>query len=88
MQYGRRNVILVTSLPFCLSWVLTVVAPCVEVMFVTAFVAGLCCAIVVIVTQVNQPSLREIKTNLKLKSPGLYKRNFITGHPRIFERSA
>lgn len=52
MQFGRRKVILITSLPFSLSWLITVFATSVEVMFATAFVGGFCCAIVLLVTQV------------------------------------
>lgn len=53
MQFGRRKVILATSLPFSLSWLMTVFATRVEVMFFTAFVGGFCCAIVLLVTQVH-----------------------------------
>ncbi|XP_062548734.1 facilitated trehalose transporter Tret1-like isoform X2 [Armigeres subalbatus] len=52
MQYGRKRVLALMSLPFSLSWILTVFAKSVETMFFTAFVGGFCCAIVSTVTQV------------------------------------
>ncbi|XP_021941806.1 facilitated trehalose transporter Tret1-like [Zootermopsis nevadensis] len=52
MRFGRKRVLLVTSLPFSASWLLTVFASSVEMMFATAFVGGFCCAIVLVVTQV------------------------------------
>jgi facilitated trehalose transporter len=53
MQYGRKRVLALMSLPFSLSWILTVFAKSVETMFMTAFIGGFCCAIVSMVTQVN-----------------------------------
>lgn len=52
MRFGRKRVIIVTSLPYSVAWMLTVLASSVEMMFVSAFVAGLCCSIVSMVTQV------------------------------------
>ncbi|XP_052126812.1 facilitated trehalose transporter Tret1-2 homolog [Frankliniella occidentalis] len=52
MRYGRRKVLLVTAVPFSASWLVTVFATSVEMMFVTAFVGGFCCSIVLLVTQV------------------------------------
>ncbi|KAG4072294.1 hypothetical protein HA402_004226 [Bradysia odoriphaga] len=52
MQYGRRRLLTIMSLPFSLSWILTVFAKSVETMFATAFLGGFCCAIVSMVTQV------------------------------------
>ncbi|PNF25221.1 hypothetical protein B7P43_G13877 [Cryptotermes secundus] len=52
MRFGRKRVLLITSLPFSASWLLTVFASSVEMMFATAFVGGFCCAIVLVVTQV------------------------------------
>ncbi|CRK93847.1 CLUMA_CG007374, isoform A, partial [Clunio marinus] len=52
MQYGRKRVLALMSLPFSLSWILTVFAKSVETMFMTAFIGGFCCAIVSMVTQV------------------------------------
>lgn len=53
MQYGRKRVLALMSLPFSLSWILTVFAKSVETMFMTAFIGGFCCAIVSMVTQVG-----------------------------------
>lgn len=53
MQYGRRRLLTIMSLPFSLSWILTVFAKSVETMFATAFLGGFCCAIVSMVTQVT-----------------------------------
>ena len=53
MQYGRKRVLALMSLPFSLSWILTVFAKSVETMFITAFIGGFCCAIVSMVTQVT-----------------------------------
>lgn len=52
MQYGRKRILALMSLPFSLSWVLTVFAKSVQTMFITAFIGGFCCAIVSMVTQV------------------------------------
>ncbi|CAO1301071.1 unnamed protein product [Diamesa serratosioi] len=52
MQYGRKKVLALMSLPFSISWILTVFAKSVETMFMTAFIGGFCCAIVSMVTQV------------------------------------
>ncbi|CAD7086058.1 unnamed protein product [Hermetia illucens] len=52
MRYGRKRVLTLTSLPFSLSWMLTVFAKSVETMFITAFLAGFCCSIISMVTQV------------------------------------
>lgn len=54
MRYGRKRVLTLTSLPFSLSWMLTVFAKSVETMFITAFLAGFCCSIISMVTQVSQ----------------------------------
>lgn len=52
MQYGRRRLLTLMSLPFSISWILTVFAKSVEMMFATAFLGGFCCSIVTMVTQV------------------------------------
>ncbi|KAJ9580108.1 hypothetical protein L9F63_004250, partial [Diploptera punctata] len=52
MRFGRKRILLMTSLPFSASWLMTVFASSVEMMFATAFVGGFCCAIVLVVTQV------------------------------------
>lgn len=54
MQYGRRRLLTIMSLPFSLSWILTVFAKSVETMFATAFLGGFCCSIVSMVTQVYE----------------------------------
>jgi facilitated trehalose transporter len=54
MQHGRKRVLAVISLPFSLSWILTVFAKSVETMFITAFIGGFCCAIVNLCTQVSK----------------------------------
>ena len=53
LRCGRKNSLLLVSLPFSASWMLTVFATNVEMMFCTAFLAGLCSAIVIVVSQVN-----------------------------------
>lgn len=53
LQYGRRRVLTVMSLPFSLSWIITVFAKSVTTMFATAFLGGFCCSIVSMVTQVR-----------------------------------
>lgn len=52
MQHGRKKILAIMSIPFSLSWILTVFAKSVETMFVTAFLGGFCCSIVSMVTQV------------------------------------
>lgn len=52
MQCGRRRLLTIMSLPFSLSWILTVFAKSAETMFATSFLGGFCCAIVSMVTQV------------------------------------
>ncbi|XP_031618779.1 facilitated trehalose transporter Tret1-like [Contarinia nasturtii] len=52
LQFGRRRLLTFMSLPFSLSWILTVFATSVVPILVTAFVGGFCCAIVSMVTQV------------------------------------
>ena len=52
LRYGRRNTLLLVSIPFSSSWLLTVFASSVEMIFCTAFLAGFCSGIVSIVSQV------------------------------------
>ncbi|XP_073994477.1 facilitated trehalose transporter Tret1-like [Rhodnius prolixus] len=52
MKFGRRTVLLITSIPFSASWLITVFAKNIEMMFATGFVGGFCCAIVLMVSQV------------------------------------
>jgi MFS family permease len=58
MRFGRKRVLLITSLPYSASWLMTVFASSVEMMFATAFVGGFCCAIVLVVTQVIHNKIR------------------------------
>uniref|UniRef100_A0A182QFL9 Major facilitator superfamily (MFS) profile domain-containing protein n=1 Tax=Anopheles farauti TaxID=69004 RepID=A0A182QFL9_9DIPT len=63
MQYGRKRVLTLMSLPFSISWILTMFAKSVETMFFTAFVGGFCCAIVssvaqVYVSEIASPDIR------------------------------
>ena len=53
LRCGRRSSLLAVSLPFSASWMLTVFATNVEMMLCTAFMAGLCSAIVMVVSQVS-----------------------------------
>jgi sugar porter (SP) family MFS transporter len=52
LRYGRKNSLLLVSIPFSASWMLTVFASSVEMIYCTAFLAGLCSAIVGLVSQV------------------------------------
>ena len=58
LRCGRRNSLLAVSLPFSASWMLTVFATSVEMLLATAFLAGLCSAIVIVVSQVSLRLLR------------------------------
>ena len=53
LRCGRRNSLLAVSLPFSASWMLTVFATSVEMLLATAFLAGVCSAIVIVVSQVS-----------------------------------
>lgn len=52
MQFGRKRVLTIMSLPFSMFWLLTVFAKSVQTMFITAFFAGFCVSIIAMVTQV------------------------------------
>ncbi|XP_014612827.1 PREDICTED: facilitated trehalose transporter Tret1-2 homolog [Polistes canadensis] len=52
MRKGRRLALRVTSLPLTAAWILTGVAPSVEVVYLTSFIGGLCCSIITMVAQV------------------------------------
>ncbi|XP_076659270.1 facilitated trehalose transporter Tret1-2 homolog isoform X1 [Halictus rubicundus] len=63
MRRGRRLALRVTSMPLAAVWVFTGVAPCVEVVYVTSFIGGLCCSVITMVAQVyiseiSMPSIR------------------------------
>jgi len=74
LRHGRRNCLIVISIPFSLSWWLTVFATTVEMIYLTAFLAGLCSAVVMLVSQVyiseiSSPSLRgRLSASLKIFS--------------------
>ncbi len=46
IKHGRRKTLIFVSIPFSLSWGFTLFASCVEMIYVTAFIAGFCSAIV------------------------------------------
>nr|KAF7392438.1 hypothetical protein H0235_017437 [Vespula pensylvanica] len=52
MRRGRRVALRVTSLPLAAAWILTGVAPCVEVVYCTSFLGGLFCSVITMVAQV------------------------------------
>ncbi|XP_043480008.1 facilitated trehalose transporter Tret1-2 homolog isoform X1 [Leptopilina heterotoma] len=52
MRKGRRLALRMTSLPLVACWVLTGVAPCVELIYTASFVGGLCCSVITMVAQV------------------------------------
>lgn len=54
MRRGRRLALRVTSLPLAMAWILTGVAPCVELVYVTSFIGGLCCSVITMVAQVEK----------------------------------
>ena len=74
LRHGRRNCLLAISVPFSLSWWLTVFATSVEMIYCTAFLAGLCSAVVMLVCQVyiseiSSPALRgRLSASLKIFS--------------------
>ncbi|KAL5281186.1 hypothetical protein ACFFRR_004917 [Megaselia abdita] len=52
MQFGRRKILRLISLPYSLAWIVTIFAESVITLFITAFVAGFCCSVVSMITQV------------------------------------
>lgn len=54
MRKGRRTALRMTSLPLAAAWVLTGVAPCLELVYATSFVGGLCCSVISMVAQVSR----------------------------------
>lgn len=59
MQVGRRRSLLLIALPFSGSWLLTVFAQRVEMMYSTSFIGGFFSAVTLLATQVmksNSPS--------------------------------
>lgn len=67
LQYGRRRLLTLMSVPFSLSWLVTVFAKSVETMCATAFVGGFCCSIVSMVTQVCMRE-REGASNCRIEA--------------------
>jgi len=53
MKFGRRNVLRAATLPFSASWIVTVFAVNVQMIYITSFVAGFCCAIILMISQVS-----------------------------------
>lgn len=53
MRRGRRLALRVTSLPLAAAWVITGVAPRVELVYVTSFIGGFCCSVITMVAQVR-----------------------------------
>lgn len=45
-KYGRRKTLIFVSIPLSVSWIFTLFAYCVEMIYATAFIAGFCSAIV------------------------------------------
>ncbi|KAF4513810.1 UNVERIFIED_CONTAM: hypothetical protein B566_EDAN015873 [Ephemera danica] len=60
LRHGRRRVLLGCAVPFSASWLLTVFATNVEMMFATAFAGGFCCALVLLVyiSEIASPEVR------------------------------
>ena len=52
MKFGRRHVLFAISLPFSLSWLFTVFATCVQMVYASSFLGGICSAIISLVTPV------------------------------------
>ncbi|XP_044006249.1 facilitated trehalose transporter Tret1-like isoform X2 [Aphidius gifuensis] len=52
MRRGRKLALQLTSLPLAAAWILTGFAPCIELVFVTSFIGGLCSALITMVAQV------------------------------------
>jgi len=52
LQLGRKMSLLLVALPFSASWLLTVFAQRVEMMYSTSFIGGFCSAVTLLATQV------------------------------------
>ena len=63
MRRGRRLALRMTSLPLVACWILTGVAPCVELIYTASFVGGLCCSIITMVAQVKE---KKVHKNLQI----------------------
>lgn len=64
MRRGRRVALRVTSLPLAAAWILTGVAPCVEVVYCTSFLGGLFCSVITMVAQVSNLVKSDDFTNI------------------------
>lgn len=53
IKHGRKKTFTIMSVPFAASWLLTMFASCVEMIYVTAFLVGCFSAIVQLATQVR-----------------------------------
>ena len=53
LNLGRKACLTGLALPFTAAWCLTVFATCVEMVYATAFLAGVCSAVVNIISQVE-----------------------------------
>ena len=85
MQYGRKKVLALMSLPFSISWILTVFAKSVETMFMTAFIGGFCCAIVSMVTQVSPQHIQQNIEDFEIISIFLLRFTSVKYHHLTFE---
>lgn len=52
MRFGRQKILTIVGLPFCLCWMLTVFAQNVYMVYASAFLSGVCSAIISLVTPV------------------------------------
>ncbi|KAL6421684.1 hypothetical protein ACFW04_012053 [Cataglyphis niger] len=93
MRRGRRLALRATSLPLAAAWILTGVAPCVELVYVTSFIGGLCCSVITMVAQVIKTNIlasRAKQYELSFKNsvftPRLYKPIAITCGLMFFQR--
>lgn len=63
LQLGRKRSLLIVALPFSFSWLLTVFAQRVEMMYSTSFIGGFCSAVTLLATQVSRPTNTPISTS-------------------------
>lgn len=68
MRRGRRLALRATSLPLAAAWVVTGVAPCVELVYVTSFIGGLCCSVITMVAQVKKKRKKSKSTRSILET--------------------
>jgi len=81
MRRGRRLALRVTSLPLAAAWVLTGVAPCVELVYVTSFIGGLCCSVITMVAQVRKGKKSSSREG-RLSDRGSYER--VSSHFQVY----